>query len=240
MAEKTTVLMEKKRFSYKRAVQRIYNYLADAIEQGKTLQRISEGLRNIVNSYAGLNRDERYRIYLDSYNAARAVRYKPDALEKFRQKQYFDSISTSCRVAKSHLNLREKKAQIRTLLDDDSQIFFICSVHEKPAKDHADWQGLIYVDRFWRTKVSEEMRPAVQSYIRNHQILTVQEIMGEPVYLTTRPNCKHFFIPLETKEVLHSSIKKIRKEIGYRKDTPYTVQEREALYKQIWDSIDNK
>lgn len=229
----------KRIYSYKRAVQRIYLYLADALEKGKSLQRISEGLRNIVNSYAGLNRDERYRIYKDAYDSARAVRYSKNPLEKFRQKQYFDKISVACRVAKSRLNLRQKKLKMRELLNDENQIFFICSVHEKPAKDHADWQGRIYVDRFWRTKVDESLRRAVESYIKNHNIYTVQEIMNAPVYLITRPNCKHFFIPLSTSEVLHKSVRKIREEIGYRKDLPFTVQEREALYNQVWDAIDN-
>ena len=232
--------MEKKKYSYKRAVQRIFNYLVDALEQGKSLQRISEGLRNIVNSYEGLNRNERYRIYSDAYASARAVRHSKDPVKKLREKQYFDKISTGARVAKSKSNLRKKKQAIRLQLQDEDQIFFICSQHEKPAKDHADYQGKIYVDRFWRQKVSDENRYAVLSYIRNHNVLTVQEIMGSPVYLITRPNCKHFFIPLGTDEVLHSSIKKIREEIGYRKDIPYTVQEKDALYDQVWALIDKK
>ena len=231
--------MEKRTFSYKRATQRIYLYVVDALIKKKTLQRISEGLRNIVNSYSDLNRDDKYRIYLDTYNCVRAVRHFSDPIKRFRQKQYFDIISTACRVAKSKSNLRKKKKQVRAMLKDNNVVFMFCSQHEKPAKDHAMFQGRVYVDRFWRTKVDSSLIYPIQSYIKNRKIKTVQEIMGAPVYLITRPNCKHYFIPLETSTVLRSSLAKLRKDIGYRKDIPYTPKEKQMLYNQIWNSVDS-
>ena len=230
--------MEKRTFSFKRATQRIYLYLADSLEKGKSLQRISEGLRNIVNSYFELNRNEKYRIYLDAYNLARAAKTSKSWEKKLAEKGSFDSIITGCRVAKSRSNMRKKKSLVRAELRSPDTIFFICSVHEKPAADHKDWQGKIYVDRFWRQKVSGAQFYPVLSYIKNHGILTVQEIMGSPVYLTTRPNCKHYFIPLRVESVLHRSERSIREEIGYRKDLPWTEREKGEIRAQVFDSLD--
>lgn len=229
--------MEKKTFSYKRACQRIYLYIAQSLEEGKSLQRISEGLRNIVNSYFELNRNEKYRIYLDAYNTARAARSSKDWRKSLCLKESFNRIVTGCRVAKSRSNLRKKKGLLRAALKSDT-IFFICSVHEKPAEDHKDYQGRIYVDRFWRGKVSGVEFYPVLSYIKNHQIQTVQEIVGVPVFLTTRPNCKHFFIPLDTASVLRSSVRKIREEIGVRKDLPWSDRERDEFRAQVFRELD--
>lgn len=230
--------MEKKTFSYKKATQRILMYLVDSLEKGKSLQRISEGLRNIVNSYFELNRDEKYRIYLDAYNLARAAKTSPNWEKKLAEKGSFDKIVTGCRVAKSRVNMRHKKGAIRTDLKNPENIFFICSVHEKPAPDHANYQGKIYVDRFWRTKVSGVYFYSVLSYIKNHNTATVQEIMKAPVFLCTRPNCKHYFIPLQTLSVLRSSEKKIREEIGYHRDLPWTEKDKERVRAQVFREVD--
>ena len=201
------------------------------------MQRISEGLRNIVNSYFELNRDEKYRIYLDAYNLARAAKTSVSWEKKLAEKGSFDSIITGCRVAKSKSNLRHKRALVRAELKNPERIFFICSVHEKPAQDHKDFQGKIYVDRFWRQKVSGAQFYPVLSYIKNHQVLTVQGIMGAPVWLTTRKNCKHFFIPLDTLSVLHRSERSLREEIGYRKDLPWTEKEKGEVRAQVFENL---
>ena len=230
--------MEKRTFSYKRCTQRIFLYITDRLEKGKSLQRISEGLRNIVNSYFELNRDEKYRIYLTAYNLVRACKTSANWEDRLCLKESFNSVVTSCRVAKSKSNLRKKKDSIRAHLRTPGQIFFICSVHEKPAEDHKDYQGKIYVDRFWRMKVGGGEFYSVLSYIKNHDTITVQEIMGDPVYLVTRPNCKHFFIPLDTQSVLHRSERSIREEIGYRKDLPWTERERGAERQKLFETLD--
>lgn len=95
-------------------------------------------------------------------------------------------------------------------------VFYLCSVHTGPAEDHKEWQGKIYVDRFWRS-VMEGARctaaqiKGVEAYIRNHNILTLQEVVNHKPYLITRPYCRHFFIPVSTVEVLGSSLNSILK-----------------------------
>ena len=66
-----------------------------------------------------------------------------------------------------------------------------------------------------------ETRPPITSwsrkYIRNRKIHTVQWAMGEPCYLLTRPNCRHYLIPVATKYALSHSLGDIRKLVQPRK-----------------------
>ena len=85
-------------------------------------------------------------------------------------------------------------------------IFYVCSKHTAPAKDHKNWQGKVYVDRYWRAILNSTgtgwMIPQVERYISDNDIRTIQWVMGPPVWLTTRPYCKHWFAPLLTSTVL--------------------------------------
>lgn len=133
--------------------------------------------------------------------------------------------------------LRYKRISTKLYLSSANIIFFLCSTHGDPAKDHKAYQGKVYVDRFWRQKVSGSDYYKVASYIKNHNIKTVQYIMGAPVWLTTRPYCKHYFIPLQTSAVLTSSANKLRKQVEqptttktYTIDTYYTQRDQAHQY----------
>lgn len=114
---------------------------------------------------------------------------------------------------------------------DAGLIFYLCSYHSDCANDHVDYQGKIYVDEAWESVVSEEMKEKVQDYIDEHKIDTIQNVRdGEP-YLTTRPNCRHYFTPMSTEEVLGSSVKKMLKDNNMEKGT-YDKQNYIDLQKQ--------
>ena len=89
--------------------------------------------------------------------------------------------------------------------------FFLCSSHPKPAKDHADWEGRMYYDADWEQYAADHDADHIRAYIRNHKLRSVQWVVGAPVYLTTRRNCKHFFTNIPLEEVLHSSAKTLLK-----------------------------
>lgn len=206
------------------------------MQEGKTLKWMSENLRDIVNSFEGLNRNERYMIYCSVLSVCRACKSASDWRDKLALRKNYDRIVAATRKAENRANLRHKRIETRNSLRGDT-IFFLCSKHNKPAEDHKDWQGLMYVDRYWRTKVSGSNYYKVASYIKNHDIATVQEIMGPPVYLTTRPYCKHFFIPMDTDEVLHSSIKKLVDEYGVVREKEYTTDEYYDLREKVYGKL---
>jgi hypothetical protein len=81
-------------------------------------------------------------------------------------------------------------------------IFWLVSSFGDSAKDHVDFQAKIYIDRDWESMVDEETRKQVQDYISANDIRVKQDVEeGEP-YLTTRPNCRHRWMPMNTEEVL--------------------------------------
>lgn len=94
-------------------------------------------------------------------------------------------------------------------------IFYLCSHHAHPAEDHKDYENKIYVDRYWYNTVKEVYDEGtikkVRQYIKANNVMTVQEVMGPPVYLISRCYCRHFMIPLQTTEVLDYSLKTVRK-----------------------------
>lgn len=107
------------------------------------------------------------------------------------------------------------------LLESATSPFFLASSHPKPAKDHADWEGKMYYDEEWEEKnsFSDTQKIAIRAYIRNRKLVSVQWVLGAPVYLCTRRNCKHFLKNLPLEEVLHSSPKALlKKHKMYHKD----------------------
>lgn len=108
-----------------------------------------------------------------------------------------------------HAGARERTVESKDQIQRSrakSVIFYVCSKHVAPAKDHKDWQGKIYVDRFWRAILKstdrEWMIPQVERYIVENDVKTIQWVMGPPVWLTTRPFCRHWFAPVLTSTVL--------------------------------------
>jgi hypothetical protein len=93
-------------------------------------------------------------------------------------------------------------------------VFWICSKHDDCAPDHKAWQGRIYVDERWRSIAPAADRRKVEAFISKYNTRTVQWVEGAPVYLLTRPNCRHFMEPVSTKEALSSTAERILKRRG--------------------------
>ena len=117
---------------------------------------------------------------------------------------------------------RAKKKIIKDTLKNNREqrlpvLFYLCSYHEKCAEDHKAYQGKLYVDRYWKSTLEQYpdlwwLVEPVQAYIRNHDLMTIQEATSSKPYLITRPNCKHFFIPIDIWTVLTSSLPAIKRE----------------------------
>ena len=127
------------------------------------------------------------------------------------------------------IETREKNSYLGDLLSDG--IFYLCSFHKDCAADHLDYQGKIYVSEDWEARCMDYDRRRIATYIKNHDIQTIEWVLGEPVYMTTRPNCRHYFVNLSVDEVLHSSVKKLLKthnlisDSGERENWYYTYRE---------------
>lgn len=119
-------------------------------------------------------------------------------------------ISTKAKKIINHdlMEEAEKEKQKVTLdyIQENRQngvCFYLASSHNDCAKDHLDYQGKMYVDRYHPRELTQ--------YIHNHNIRTIQWVMGKPVWFITRPNCRHYFVAIPTEQVLRKSMKKLKK-----------------------------
>ena len=122
--------------------------------------------------------------------------------------------------------LREALKEPADTSDLDSLMCFsLASRHDDCAKDHEPYQGKLYVKE-WALKHKE-----IKDYCEKHGIKTVEWVTGKPAWLTTRPNCRHFFKDLTWKEVRSTSVKTLLKEYG---------ADRVAGSKGAWQNIKHK
>lgn len=86
----------------------------------------------------------------------------------------------------------EKRAEaIQRCLNDaraEGRYIWLCSSHGDPAKGHEPWQGKYYYD--------EEAPEYVIQWAKSHGLKSYQWVIGEPVWMLTRPNCRHYMASL--------------------------------------------
>ena len=61
--------------------------------------------------------------------------------------------------------------------------------------------------------------------------MSVQDVCGSPVYLITRPYCKHFLISLDTDEVLENGLKKIQRDHPEAHTRSHNIYYRKKYYR---------
>lgn len=181
------------------------------ISHGKGIIAAAQKCKEYIKNLAEFNVREKYAMYKACLKLIRLGTVKGKSWSgpnNTQYKEFHGKISNAC----EHRNARGRTETVREELRAGRElqglygIFFLCSSHNMPAPDHKDWQGKVYIDRFWKKTVGFNARllTRIEKYVSENSIKTVQEICSEPVYMITRPHCKHFFIPLSTNEVLDS------------------------------------
>ncbi len=121
------------------------------------------------------------------------------------------------KIVHTEVRKYESEAKIKVLDNQwkqnrlDGKIFYIASSHKDSAKDHAPYQGKIYVDRYWHNYDTDG---SLGKFIRENDIRTVQWVTGAPVYFITRPNCRHYFETYSIEDVLNGEYKVPHRKIG--------------------------
>ena len=142
---------------------------------------------------------------------------RQDVVYNVMSKSVLNRIEHDRNVVADEVEQRIKRQSLNVLTH--SGIFYLCSTHVNPAKDHADYEGKVYVSTDWEKRCTDKERKKVAAYIKNHKIQTIEWVTGAPVYMIFRPNCKHYFIKLDTEEVLSASVRKLlRKHDMYMPD----------------------
>lgn len=134
-------------------------------------------------------------------------------------------------------------------------VFYLCSQHKDCAKDHVKYQGKIYIDEQWRDFVKDtEMVKDIERVIKSKQPKTVQYITDSPVFLLTRPYCRHYFKPISIKELFDYDInvllkkkkmyseqgKQLYQTIYNKKAKMETVNSNIEIYKKLYELTKNE
>ena len=227
------------KLSYKKKLVEILSVCKDYTEHGRTKKWLKTNLKEIIGSLSDLSRNEKAKLYEAAWNTATAPvtvteveRVGVGGTRLPSKKEVDFAHPSNCKELVQTLGKIERRTSSREsgkAIRDTIQrarehermpmIFYACSSHSKPAKDHADYQGKIYVDRYWRKYCTgtgpEWMEAAIEDFIQKNNIITVQKIMGPPVWLGTRSYCRHFFTPVSTLTVLTEQPKEyVRKTHG--------------------------
>lgn len=119
---------------------------------------------------------------------------------------------------------------------ENGVIFYITSFYGDCAPDHADYQGKIYVDEKWESMCPKDRLEEVRNYIDSNKLMTVQEVSEKDPFLTTRPNCRHYFQYISIDEVLgaktQDDVKDLRQERGLNFGGKYQPDKYKALQQQ--------
>lgn len=181
-----------------------------------TLTQISRELRTIVNSYSGLNRRERASLYNNAFNCARRIKASGQDWERtIASRPVYDSFMAMSRRVDASFASRQKRIALgKAISDYENQhgtepVFYLCSYHSNCSCGHEHLQGKIYVTRYWRTIVGSTDYRKVAAYIKNRNVQTIQSVVKAPTWLTTRPYCRHYFVPVQTSDVLTASPKRL-------------------------------
>lgn len=130
---------------------------------------------------------------------------KEDSYKKMK-KIVYDNVRKTESKEKEQAIFNEIEQNRREIALNESikaKIFYLCSSHNDCADDHKDWQGKMYYDNEWHKYIKDEdIRKKIQSYLTNHNCKSFQWVTGRPVWLITRPNCRHYFKVLRVEQVL--------------------------------------
>lgn len=189
----------------------------------KTMKQIHEDIKKITisNNNEGITYTrtmEDYALKLLKHNKRKAdITFAMDVepfiiaewlFKRFQQEKVFTTTNT---LAYEYAQKQEEKAKEEVIKDieerayNEKKVFYLCSKHNDCALDHIDYQGKIYVDERWESIIKDDaLKGEIANYVIMNNIQTFQWVIGRPVWMTTRPNCRHFFKLLDNKEVLKS------------------------------------
>ena len=92
-------------------------------------------------------------------------------------------------------------------------VFYLYNSMQDCAKDHQDYQGQDYYDDRWESfDLKQDVKDKIAEFISSKNMMSVQEVEGPPVFLGTRPNCRHKKISVSIEQALGIPADKLENE----------------------------
>lgn len=229
---------------YKRLTDEAFKAIVDGIERKTSISEFEKSYSRALKMHNYAKKSEYYAILdavMQVYRATKRATKSGKWTDILAQTATFNRIFYACKRASESTRIEVKKDAVRRALDRGF-IFFICTTHPNSASDHRDLQGKIYVDKNWRSRVKPELWLSVLSYIELRHIMTVQEVMGKPYWLTTRPYCRHRLKPIPIRAVLDTPQNLLVQTYAEVKPKRITSEQdyynfRREVYQKLYDRI---
>ena len=168
----------------------LYISLLDGYSLNKRIKRI-----------VGDNQDEAILIMvamiIAMYKKLKKVEGSNNLAEEIEHSHILEQTHSEAYKAQRKIIGEQKEAFIMSNLQANAmnkKWFYLCSSHADSAKDHAPWQGKVYID----DNCDDEKCLALA---RMYHMKSYQWVVGKPVWMVTRPNCRHYFKALTYNEV---------------------------------------
>lgn len=115
------------------------------------------------------------------------------------------------------------------LNEETQNVFFIVNSFADCADDHKHLQAKIYYDKRYKSfNLPKEVKEQIEKIIKDKDMLSMQDAIDKPFWLTTRPNCRHRFVPITIEQALGSTnalLEKMKLKKGTYKDWKYELSQ---------------
>ena len=214
--------------------------IAVAINSEGTLISARRRVTAVLDRAAWLDSKSRKDIMEQAIKAARVALLIPkEELPKFVSMN-LDGVMKAWNRAYKRTWVRTRKTNVMSGMKlqrgrVDPVVFYLVSSHQKPQPAHEPLQGKLLVDYYWRSVLEGDYRlEQVAKFVKNKKVRTVQWALGAPHYLITRPNCRHYLIPVKTDDVLALGAKGVKdlyqkKRTGIRRPLTDEMRHKEYL-----------
>lgn len=208
----------------------------------KIVNEIGNSLPNQVIASSKVIKHERVKAIVDAIS--RNINKKTGALNSPPKIVYSNGREVSFRTYMEMSsrtviqNLATEKLNNST--DQLGIIFYLASEHADCADDHANYQGKIYVKRNWETIIKQaELVPRIREFINSKQLMAIEDVIEKPIWLTTRPNCRHYFIPITIKQAL-GNITELKQTLKTKKPGDYSKKNVKENYQALQQQRKNE
>lgn len=211
------------------------NYLNRAVIQGhqRNVSQIASSVKTIRSDAADvLYREIQKQVYRSNRTGVVYSVPTEDGNYKYRNWKWENYMEMKVRTDLQN----EITENMIDAGNESGVVFYICSFYGDCAKDHVDYQGKIYYADGWHAFAPKDRADEIEAYIRANNLMSVREVTTNAPYLTTRPNCRHYFQYISIDEVLgiksNNDLKKKRDDLNLNFNGKYQPDKYDALQQQ--------
>lgn len=205
--QKITTIFNNQGVIYTRNMQKYVINLAN--KSKKAVDGVIIGINNGKSNIIGLTQED--------FNNPIDIIVASFLFKKFDKDKVFQKTNTiSYDVGKKYESDFKEEVIRKEILKNRNlshpKVFYLCSKHDDCAQDHLNYQGKFYIDEKWESIIKDdEEKRKIRAFIKANGIKTYQWVIHRPVWLITRPNCRHYFKSIKTDEVINKDINTIIK-----------------------------